>query len=364
MNADGEIDPRDRITPNAFRVAPYLIGLPLATPWRRGSAILIDLLLVAILAQTQWLLLAVAPAAASFGWLKKRALKRSQGIGAAILRWTVAIMVFGLITSTMEPIWQQHREEDASTPARSKEDGLDFTGTQGIQFGASIAKLHTCSDAECRRGAVIALTDALAASDSRQTKRLEMADEMVKDAVEDEPERSELLALVQQRLAAAPEPAAPPAPAAPAEASAVAAPKAAAAQKDGDEDEDRKESGGFSLLGLLESLADDLGFSIGWAAVYFSYFPGAWRGQTPGKRLLGLRTVRLNGKPLSYWDSFNRYGGYAAGFATGLIGFLQVFWDANRQAIHDQISFTAVIHDPDGMALERALSAYRAQESS
>ena len=35
----------------------------------------------------------------------------------------------------------------------------------------------------------------------------------------------------------------------------------------------------------------------------------------------------------------------AAGFATGLLGFAQVFWDANRQAIHDRISGTVVIRD-------------------
>jgi uncharacterized RDD family membrane protein YckC len=38
-------------------------------------------------------------------------------------------------------------------------------------------------------------------------------------------------------------------------------------------------------------------------------------------------------------------GGYAAGFATGLLGFAQVFWDANRQGIHDRIVGTVVIMD-------------------
>ena len=38
-------------------------------------------------------------------------------------------------------------------------------------------------------------------------------------------------------------------------------------------------------------------------------------------------------------------GGYAAGFATVLPGFAQVFWDANRQGIHDRIVGTVVIMD-------------------
>ena len=42
---------------------------------------------------------------------------------------------------------------------------------------------------------------------------------------------------------------------------------------------------------------------------------------------------------------FERAGGYAAGFATGLLGFAQVYWDANRQAIHDRIVGTVVVRE-------------------
>jgi hypothetical protein len=38
-----------------------------------------------------------------------------------------------------------------------------------------------------------------------------------------------------------------------------------------------------------------------------------------------------------------RYGGYAAGLATGGLGFMQVLWDPNRQALHDKAAHTAVI---------------------
>ena len=38
-----------------------------------------------------------------------------------------------------------------------------------------------------------------------------------------------------------------------------------------------------------------------------------------------------------------RYGGYGAGLATGLMGFLQIYWDPNRQAIQDKISETLVV---------------------
>jgi uncharacterized RDD family membrane protein YckC len=104
------------------------------------------------------------------------------------------------------------------------------------------------------------------------------------------------------------------------------------------------ENGG-GLRDRLRNLADDLGLGFGWGALYFSAFLTWGRGQTPGKRLMRLRVVRLDRAPISLWDAFERYGGYAAGFATGLLGFAQVFWDANRQAIHDKITGTVVIQD-------------------
>ncbi|MFQ5679663.1 MAG: hypothetical protein ACE5HP_09415 [Gemmatimonadota bacterium] len=42
-------DPRQIVTPHAFRVAPELLGLPLATPSRRAAAMLVDLALIGAL---------------------------------------------------------------------------------------------------------------------------------------------------------------------------------------------------------------------------------------------------------------------------------------------------------------------------
>ncbi|MAG77717.1 MAG: hypothetical protein CL811_13285 [Colwelliaceae bacterium] len=101
----------------------------------------------------------------------------------------------------------------------------------------------------------------------------------------------------------------------------------------------------YSLLQLLQGIfIDDLGLGFGWAAFYFTVLTSLWRGQTPGKKLMGIRVVQLDGTDLSLWDSFGRYGGYGAGIATGLVGFAQIFWDANRQAIHDKISATIVVN--------------------
>jgi uncharacterized RDD family membrane protein YckC len=64
-----------------------------------------------------------------------------------------------------------------------------------------------------------------------------------------------------------------------------------------------------------------------------------------GKRLMRIRVVRLDGNPITWWVAFERTGGYAAGLFTGLLGFAQVWWDGNRQAIHDRIVGTVVVTD-------------------
>jgi hypothetical protein len=86
-----------------------------------------------------------------------------------------------------------------------------------------------------------------------------------------------------------------------------------------------------------------LGLRFGWAIAYFSLLPFWWKGQTIGKRLFGLRIVELTGKPLGLMACFGRYGGYAAGLATGGMGFLQVLWDPNRQAVQDKLAHTVVV---------------------
>jgi hypothetical protein len=41
--------------------------------------------------------------------------------------------------------------------------------------------------------------------------------------------------------------------------------------------------------------------------------------------------------------SLKRYGGYAAGLATGGLGLLQVLWDPNRQGLQDKAAHTVVL---------------------
>jgi len=99
----------------------------------------------------------------------------------------------------------------------------------------------------------------------------------------------------------------------------------------------------LSVIAWVQTALTDLGLGFGWAALYFSVFIAWFNGQTLGKMLFRIRVVKIDGNEISLWESFGRYGGYSAGLATGLLGFLQVIWDPNRRAIHDKISETVVI---------------------
>ena len=98
-------------------------------------------------------------------------------------------------------------------------------------------------------------------------------------------------------------------------------------------------------IGTDVTLGEFSGF-FSWGAFFVGWFTVSTRlgrGRTPGKWLLGLRVVRLDGRDLGWWDAFGRAGGYGASAATLFLGFAEMIWDPNRQALHDRIARTAVL---------------------
>lgn len=71
--------------------------------------------------------------------------------------------------------------------------------------------------------------------------------------------------------------------------------------------------------------------------------------------------MQLTGKPRGLLTCFGRYGGYAAGPATGGAGLLQVLRDPDRQAVEDRLVHTLVIdlRAPRGSDAAPALTAPR-----
>jgi uncharacterized RDD family membrane protein YckC len=102
-------------------------------------------------------------------------------------------------------------------------------------------------------------------------------------------------------------------------------------------------AGNASWLYKARAFTRALGVTFGWSGIYFTLLAGSFGGRTVGKLLLGTRAVKINGSRLTYFDAFIRNGGYVAGVAMGLVGFLKLLWEPNRQAVEDRIASTVVI---------------------
>jgi uncharacterized RDD family membrane protein YckC len=338
-----ERDRRDVITPNNFRVAPYLNGLPLATPQRRLVAIAIDGLLLAVLIGGGVTALVLLLIVFGVGALRRQrrggATATSSGMSAGTL--AIVLALAGGVAIWNGVLSDTEVDVDGDSDAGNT---FELPPARAIAFGLAAAQLKSCTDSACRGEAVDAVVKSLEADADPEKAQAAVAEIIGAMEIPDT-EATTLKERAAKRLGTKAAPAA------------AAKPEKKAKNGAHSEAGQLMRDGGFSLLTTLENLVDDLGISAGWAALYFTLFTWLWNGQTPGKRALGLRVIHLRGRPLTWWDGFERFGGYAAGVATGLLGFLQVFWDSNRQAIHDRVSFTAVIRDPDGHALERALAA-------
>ncbi len=90
---------------------------------------------------------------------------------------------------------------------------------------------------------------------------------------------------------------------------------------------------------------------VSWFVVAFLYFPlfTGWRGQTPGKMLMGIRVVGPDGLPCGMSKAFLReISARILGNATcGPIDELWMLWDSRQQALHDKVAGTTVVRaDP------------------
>jgi uncharacterized RDD family membrane protein YckC len=96
---------------------------------------------------------------------------------------------------------------------------------------------------------------------------------------------------------------------------------------------------------VLKTLLMLLIFGFQW--VYFNLFEWLWNGQTPGKRLLNLRVIKVDGSPVSGIDVLLR--NLSRPIDTmgpmGLIGLVMIFVSRKAQRLGDVMARTFVIHE-------------------
>ena len=294
---------KEVITPYAFKIDQALLGLPLASPTRRALAMVIDVALIFLAAKISAAVIAFVAAMAFYKGTAQKYLPTMSTVWRRVLKITAASILFISSLSVLAIAIDFFEDDTAIQGIRIKrETPLNAEEKQQINtYLMQTAPSQNCDQA-CQSNALANLVT--------QVPQLAEIDESDNDQV------ARLLLKVMVE---------------------------ADEQTSAPEDAPVKAAPVNSILQWGKGIIQDLGLGFGWAAVYFTLFSLLWRGQTPGKKLCNIRVVALSGEDLSLWDAFGRYGGYGAGFATGLLGFLQVYWDPNRQAIQDKISATVVI---------------------
>jgi uncharacterized RDD family membrane protein YckC len=91
-----------------------------------------------------------------------------------------------------------------------------------------------------------------------------------------------------------------------------------------------------------------MAFYIVISIAYFTYFHGM-KGRTPGKMLLGLQVLSVEGTPIGFGTAFLRSVGYLVSslLFTIPLGFIWAAFDKRKQGWHDKIAGTVVIIRPD-----------------
>ncbi len=363
------------LTPFAFKMDETLFGLPLASPAKRGIALLIDFSLIAVLSGTSGDILTLSVAFTLY-YLgnKKRALEQGKKKGhkrRAIMRFIAGLMLLVIMLSTLPDLLDYADTDKNIAEDNVSNETMSFTNTLALTATA-LAAIETIADSQCLifscwqseldSVAVKMATISFEANiNITQAKLDDIFSSLVDETALAVDEKEQLTASMRRSYEQ--------------EFSQLSGIKAVSSSaqltKDGKANdnvhkapidkqvwvldkndlvtdtrkvlEEKPNKPVYSIIELVKGIIDDLGLGFGWATFYFTVFISVGRGQTIGKKLLGIKVLQLDGTPLSLWDSFGRYGGYGAGLATGLLGFLQIYWDPNKQAIHDQISATVVI---------------------
>ena len=261
-------DPRNWVTPDAFTLSDEVLDQPLATPKRRGLAMIIDLIVIQQLSQIGSLLLGLSLAGMLFLLGSQ---KKTKSVGRGFRDYATYLGIAILV-------------------------GLIGYEIYRVQSGEGLQLVRSSAE-----------TERVTIDESLPVERQ--------------------LAIAKERI--------------------------------GDlEDEDK------DLIELIEQIAEQLGYGFGWAAVYFTMLVYLSNGQTLGKWLCRIKIVQLDGKRIGIWSALGRYGGYAASFVTGLSGFFQIYWDANRQGLHDKVSSTVVICLRRSKRIEKPLPTNQGEQDS
>jgi uncharacterized RDD family membrane protein YckC len=90
-----------------------------------------------------------------------------------------------------------------------------------------------------------------------------------------------------------------------------------------------------------------VGYLAAAVVIFFNYvYFYMRRGQSFGKRFIGVRVVRIDGRPIDYQTAVLRHVvGYPLSLLFFGLGIVWVLWDGRRQGWHDKLAKTVVVRE-------------------
>ena len=100
------------------------------------------------------------------------------------------------------------------------------------------------------------------------------------------------------------------------------------------------------------SLLSLIGFIFFWG--YYIFFELLWNGQSPGKRLVGIRVIRSDGTPVTLSEVLIRNLVRVVDFLPSFygVGVVAMFVDERARRLGDMAAGTLVIHDSGAVSIE------------
>ncbi len=86
-------------------------------------------------------------------------------------------------------------------------------------------------------------------------------------------------------------------------------------------------------------------FSVYWG--YFAFFEIIWKGQTPGKRLTGIRVIKDSGRPINVYEAIGRNLMRAVDWMPGMYiaGIVSMMISRQNRRLGDHVVGSVVVHD-------------------
>ena len=99
-------------------------------------------------------------------------------------------------------------------------------------------------------------------------------------------------------------------------------------------------AGPYAVAGIVLSL-----FCVYWG--YFAFFEIIWKGQTPGKRMAGIRVIKESGRPINAYEAIGRNLMRAIDVLPAMyaVGITCMMLNRYSRRLGDYVAGTVVVHD-------------------